>query len=63
MAGGGRRSAVSFDARGPVPEFAELNLAWPAPRWVDTSGKRAPVKIGQLDALSDEPRAYEGGVW
>jgi hypothetical protein len=32
-------------------------------RWVDTSGKRAPVELGRFDALSDEPRAYEGGVW
>jgi hypothetical protein len=33
-------------------------------RWVDTSGKRAPVKIGQFDALSDkETHAYEGGAW
>jgi hypothetical protein len=137
VASGRWRTAVSFDARGPVPEFAELNLAWPAPRrvvfiarfadsdsvpgryrlvgvdprtgrlspqatvlgsdpsadrrvtprladfdaggryllygidglslttrWVDTSGKRAPVKIGQFDALSDkESRAYEGGAW
>jgi hypothetical protein len=137
VASGRWRTAVSFDARGPVPEFAELNLAWPAPRrvvfiarfadsdsvpgryrlvgvdprtgrlspqatvlgsdpsadrrvtprladfdaggryllygidglslttrWFDTSGKRAPVKIGQFDALSDkESRAYEGGAW
>jgi hypothetical protein len=136
VASGRWRPAVSFDARGPVPDFAELNLAWPAPRrvvfiarfadsdsvpgryrlvgvdprtgrlspqatvlasdpsadrrvtpryadfdaggryllygidglslttrWVDTSGKRPPVKLGQFDALSDEPRAYEGGVW
>jgi hypothetical protein len=137
VASGRWRTAASFDPRGPVPEFAELNLAWPAPRrvvfiarfadsdsvpgryrlvgvdprtgrlspqamvlasdpsadrritprfadfdaggryllygidglslttrWVDTSGKRAPVKIGQFSALSDkELRAYEGGAW
>jgi hypothetical protein len=28
--------------------------------WVDTSGKRPPVKLGQFDALSDEPRALRG---
>ncbi len=34
VAGGRWRTAVSFDARGPVPELAERNLAWPAPRRV-----------------------------
>jgi hypothetical protein len=137
VADGRWRTAVSFDPRGPVPEFAELNLAWPAPRrvvfiarfadsdavpgryrlvevdprtgnltpgaaalatdpspgrrvtprfidfdaggryllygvdglslvtrWVDTSGRQAPVKVGQFNALSDkETGAYEAGVW
>jgi hypothetical protein len=33
-------------------------------RVVDTSGKQAPVRIGQFNALSDkETHAYEAGVW
>jgi hypothetical protein len=136
VASGRWRTAVTFDAGGPVPEFAELGLAWPAPRrvafvarfadsdavpgryrlvevdprsgkltplaalvsdpspyrrvtprfidfdaggryllygvdglqlrtwWLDRSGKRAPVKVGQFDALSGrETDAYEGGDW
>ena len=137
VAGGRWRTAASFGGGGPVPEFAERNLAWPAAgkvvfiarfadsdavpgryrlvevdprtgrlssrptvlatdpspdrrvtprfidfdaggryllygidglslttRWVDTSGKRAPVKVGQFDALSTSERhAYEAGVW
>src|SRR5829696_6042667 len=31
-------------------------------RWLDISGKRAPVKVAQFDALSGkETRAYESG--
>jgi hypothetical protein len=137
VAAGRWRTAVSFDPAGPVPEFAERNLAWPAARkvafiarfagsdtvrgryrlvevdprtgrltsrptvlvtdpsagrrvtprfidvdaggryllygvdglslttrWVDLSGKRAPVEIGKFDALSDkEPHPYEAGDW
>ena len=137
VAGGHWRTAASFGTRGPVPEFAERNLAWPAPRkvvfiarfansdsvparyrlvevdprtgeqtsrptvlatdpsagrrvtprfldvdssgryllygidglslttrWVDTAGRRPPVKIGQFDALStSELHAYEAGDW
>ena len=33
-------------------------------RWVDTGGKRPPVKAGQFDALSTSERhAYEAGDW
>ena len=33
-------------------------------RWVDTAGKRPPVKVGQFDALStSELHAYEAGDW
>jgi hypothetical protein len=136
VASGRWRTAVTFDAGGPVPEFAELGLDWPAPRrvafvarfadsdavpgrhrlvevdprsgkltplaalvgdpspyrrvtprfidfdaggryllygvdglqlrtwWLDRSGKRAPVKVGLFNALSDEEtHAYEGGDW
>jgi hypothetical protein len=137
VAGGHWRTVASFGTRGPVPEFAERNLVWPAPRkvmfvarfadsdsvpghyrlvevdprtggltsrpavlitdpssgrrvtpryldadasgryllygidglslttrWVDTSGKRPPVTVGQFDALStSELHAYEAGDW
>jgi hypothetical protein len=32
--------------------------------WLDRSGKRAPVKVGDINALSDkETHAFEGGAW
>jgi hypothetical protein len=34
VAAGRWREAASFGTRGPTPEFAERNLAWPAPRKV-----------------------------
>jgi hypothetical protein len=34
VAGGHWRTVTSFGAPGPVPEFAERNLAWPSPRKV-----------------------------
>jgi hypothetical protein len=136
VAGGQWRMVTSLGAPGPVPEYAERNLAWPAPRkvvfvaryadpgsdrgryrlveadprtgrltprpsvlvtassgrrvtpryldldpsgryllygidslslttgWVDLTGKRPPVMVGRLDALStSERQAYEGGDW
>jgi hypothetical protein len=54
---------ADFDAGGRYLLYGIDGLSLTT-RWVDTSGKRAPVKIGQFSALSDrELRAYEGGAW
>lgn len=50
LASGRWRTAVSFDARGPVPVFGELLLAWPAPRRI-----RFVARVAGSDA---EPGRY-----
>ena len=54
---------IDFDAGGRYLLYGVDGLAQLS-RWVDTSGKQAPVRIAQFNSLSDkETRAYEAGVW
>ena len=64
LASGRWRTAVSFRAPGPVPEFAELNLAWPAPRRVVFIARFADSDaVPGRYRLVKETQAYEAGVW
>jgi hypothetical protein len=54
---------LDFDARGRYLLYGIDGLQLTT-RWLDTSGKRAPVEVGRFNALSDtEPHAYEAGAW
>jgi hypothetical protein len=60
---GVRTRLLDFDAGG---RYLLYGVDGPSltTRWLDTSGKRAPVEIGRFNALSDtETHAYEAGAW
>jgi hypothetical protein len=58
-----RTRFLDFDARGRYLLYGVEGLHLTT-RWLDTSGKRAPVEVGRFDALSDkETHAYEAGAW
>jgi hypothetical protein len=60
---GVRTRFLDFDAGGRYLLYGVDGLSLTT-RWLDTSGKRAPVEIGRFNALSDtETHAFEAGAW